>query len=107
PRACCGNSETNSGNLPRTMATRIAICKSTLAGPVSGADETLVTYATNLRAAGQDVTVVLLYPPAARDPHQERLRRAGVEVVCVAENSLVYALLGAARDLFVSLLFFL
>jgi len=85
---------------------RIALCKSTLAGPVSGADETLVTYATNLRGAGYDVTVVLLYPPAARDRHRERLRRAGVEVSYVAENSPVYALLGAARDLFASLLFF-
>jgi glycosyltransferase involved in cell wall biosynthesis len=88
------------------MSMRIALCKSILAGPVSGADETLVTYATNLRGAGYDVTVVLLYPPAVRDRHYERLRRAGVEVSCVVENSTFYALIGAARELFVSLLFF-
>ena len=34
---------------------KIALCKSHFAGPVSGADETLVTYALALREAGHDV----------------------------------------------------
>ena len=42
---------------------KIALCKSHFFGPVSGADEILVTYAISLRRAGHDVEVVLLYKP--------------------------------------------
>jgi glycosyltransferase involved in cell wall biosynthesis len=85
---------------------RVALCKSFLAGPVSGADEALVNYATHLRGRGYAVTVVLLHPPASGDRYYESLRRAGVEVSCVAETSIFYPALRAARTLFFSLLFF-
>jgi glycosyltransferase involved in cell wall biosynthesis len=84
---------------------RIALCKNILAGPVSGADEILVNYATHLRGAGHEVTVVLLYPPAPDNCFYERLRRAGVEVSCVIETSVLYSALHYTRDLFFGLLF--
>src|SRR2546423_4244569 len=88
------------------MSLKIALCKSVLAGPVSGADEVLVNYATHLREAGHEVTVVLLYRPATDDCFYERLRRAGVEVSCVTETSVIYAALRWTRDIFFGLLFF-
>jgi hypothetical protein len=51
------------------MSMRFALCKSILAGPVSGADEIMVNYAMHLREAGHEVTVVLLYPPAPTDQY--------------------------------------
>jgi glycosyltransferase involved in cell wall biosynthesis len=66
----------------------------------------MVNYATHLHEAGHEVTVVLLYPPAPTDQYYERLRGAGVEVLCVVETSALYALLRTVRDLFFSLFFF-
>jgi glycosyltransferase involved in cell wall biosynthesis len=66
---------------------KVVLCKGRFAGPISGADETLVAYATQLRAAGVDVHVAVLYPASSRDPHHARLRAAGVPVVCIAQNS--------------------
>ena len=87
---------------------KIALCKSHFAGPVSGADETLVTYAVRLREAGHDVRVVLMHKHAEDDPHYRRLRWAGVEVSCVVRRSLAFALLRRARELLSGfLLFFL
>jgi glycosyltransferase involved in cell wall biosynthesis len=88
------------------MSMRIALCKSMLAGPVSGADEIMVNYATHLHEAGHEVMVVLLYPPAPTDQYYRRLRGAGVEVLCVVETSALYAMLRTVRDLFFSLFFF-
>lgn len=88
------------------MSMRIALCKSILAGPVSGADEIMVNYATHLHEAGHEVTVVLLYAPASTDQFYERLRRAGVEVLCIVETSALYAMLRTLRNLFFSLFFF-
>src|ERR1043165_2706351 len=88
------------------MSMKIALCKSILAGPVSGADEIMVNYATHLHEAGHQVTVVLLYPPAPTDQYYKRLRRAGVEVQWVVETSALYAMLRSVRDLFFSFFFF-
>ena len=88
------------------MSMRIALCKSMLAGPVSGADEIMVNYATHLHEAGHEVVVVLLYPPAPTDQYYKRLRGAGVVVMCVVETSALYAMLRTVRDLFFSLFFF-
>jgi glycosyltransferase involved in cell wall biosynthesis len=90
---------------PQPMSIKIALCKSILAGPVSGADEIMVNYATHLHAAGHSVSVVLLHPPAPDDQYYRRLRSAGVEVLYVAEASAFHALLRAARDLSFSLIF--
>jgi glycosyltransferase involved in cell wall biosynthesis len=85
------------------MRLKIALCKSILAGPASGADESLVTYAVALHEAGHDVTVALLYPPSHEDQYYRRLARAGVRVECVVETSALYSVLRVARDAFFSL----
>jgi glycosyltransferase involved in cell wall biosynthesis len=82
----------------------IALCKAILAGPVSGADEALVNYATQLHLKGHAVTVVLLHPPGPNDCYHERLRRAGVDVICINETSILNRALLAARDLVFGLL---
>jgi len=68
---------------------RILLCKGRFAGPISGSDETLVVYATQLKAAGHDVGVAVLYAFASDDPHYARLREAGVRVECIAQKSLL------------------
>jgi glycosyltransferase involved in cell wall biosynthesis len=83
---------------------KIALCKSILAGPVSGADEALVNYAKHLHLKGHAVTVVLLHPPRPNDSYRERLRRAGVAVLCINETSRLNRALLAARDLVFGLL---
>ena len=67
---------------------KVLLCKGRFAGPISGADETLVAYATELKTAGVDVAVAVLYPSSSRDAHHQRLLRAGVTVDCIAESSL-------------------
>jgi len=76
---------------------KIALSKSSLFGPISGADETLVTYAAALRRAGHDVTVVLLYPPSRNDSYLRRLREAEVPVVAIAERSRLFAAVRGLR----------
>ena len=83
---------------------KIALCKSQFFGPVSGADEILVTYATSLRRAGYDVDVVLLYKPADNDRFYRRLRQAGVPVVHVIERSIAFTILRGLRNLVSSFL---
>lgn len=85
---------------------RIVLGKTMVVGPVSGADEVMVNYAINLHRAGHKVTVVLLYRPAQDDQYYRRLRQAGVKVTIVIKTSLLYPILRAARNLFLSLFFF-
>lgn len=63
---------------------KIVLCKAQFLGPISGADETLVTYATQLQRLGHDVSVLLLFPHTPRDRRHLRLLAAGVPVVNVA-----------------------
>jgi glycosyltransferase involved in cell wall biosynthesis len=87
---------------------KIALCKSRFDGPVSGADETVVSYATSLHQAGHDVDVVLLYKPSENDRFARRLRQAGVPVVHVIDRSIAFMILRTVRGLLSSfLLFFL
>jgi len=87
---------------------KIALCKSHFYGPVSGADEILVSYATSLHQARHDVDVVLLYKPSESDRFARRLRQAGVRVVHVIDRSLAFMILRSVRSLLSSfLLFFL
>jgi len=87
---------------------KIALCKSHFFGPVSGADEILVSYAISLRRAGHDVDVVLLYKPPDSDRFGRRLRQAGVPVLHVIDRSIAFAILRSVRGLLSSfLLFFL
>ncbi len=77
---------------------KIVLCKSQLEGPISGADETLVTYAAQLQKAGQDVSVLLMYLHAEEDQYYQRLLEAGIPVNWIASN-LAQTSLGAGRKL--------
>jgi len=79
---------------------KIALCKSHFFGPVSGADEILVTYAIRLHQAAHDVRVVLLYKPSENDPFYARLKRCGVPVSYVIKRSIAFSILRAVRSLF-------
>ena len=83
---------------------KIALCKSQFFGPVSGADEILVSYAISLHQAGHDVDVVLLYKPADNDQFLRRLRHAKVPVVHVIERSIAFMILRGLRNLVSSFL---
>jgi glycosyltransferase involved in cell wall biosynthesis len=83
---------------------KIALCKSHFFGPVSGADEILVSYATSLHEAGHDVDVVLLYKPNEKDRFCRRLRQGGVPLVHVIERSLAFSILRGVRGLLSSFL---
>lgn len=65
----------------------ILLFKGQFLGPISGADETLVTYATQMKLAGYDVSVLLMYPQTSNDHYYARLRQAGVPVASIAPAS--------------------
>src|SRR5438105_9355777 len=75
---------------------RIILCKGQIFGPISGSDETLVTYATQLRRAGHDVSVLLMYLHAEEDQYYQRLLEAEVPVSWIASN-LAHTSMGAGR----------
>lgn len=77
---------------------KILLCKSHFAGPVSGSDETLVSYATHLHKQGHRPTVVLLYAPDESDQYYARLKQAGVEVITIISNPLLHSLLIRVRS---------
>src|SRR5215210_5417417 len=77
---------------------RIVLAKSQFLGLISGADETLVTYATQLQRLGHDVSVLLLFPHTPQDRRYLRLRAAGVPVVTIAPTP-VRATLEAGRSI--------
>ncbi|HEX8561262.1 MAG TPA: glycosyltransferase [Pyrinomonadaceae bacterium] len=82
---------------------KVVLCKGQFFGPISGADETLVTYATHLRAAGHCPSVLLMYPHAADDPYYQRLKAAGAPVNTIAPAG-VQTSLRAGRKLAARLL---
>src|SRR6266576_399265 len=77
---------------------RILLCKSQLDGPISGADETLVSYAAQLQKAGQAVSVLLMYLHAEEDQYYQRLLESNVPVSWIASN-LAQSSMGAGRRL--------
>src|SRR5829696_977360 len=83
---------------------KIALCKGHFFGPVSGADEILVSYAISLHQSGHDVDVVLLYKPSESDRFYRRLRQAGVPVVHVINRSIAFMILRSVRGLLSSFL---
>ena len=83
---------------------KIALCKSHFYGPVSGADEILVSYAISLHQAGHDVEVLLLYKAPENDRFARRLRQAGVPVVNVIDRSIAFMILRSVRGLLSSFL---
>lgn len=80
-----------------SSALRVILCKGRFAGPISGSDETLVAYAVQMKAAGHDVAVAVVYPHAGDDPYYVRLRDAGVPVSVIADRSLAARLLQSMR----------
>lgn len=76
----------------------IVICKGQFMGPISGADETVTTYATQLRAAGHAPSVLLMYPHERDDQYYLRLKRANVPVISIASTP-VRASLGVGRKM--------
>src|SRR5688572_24494853 len=77
---------------------KILLCKSHFAGPVSGSDETLVSYATHLHRQGHRLTVVLLYAPGKSDQYYARLKQAGVEVITIVSHPFTHSLLRRLRS---------
>lgn len=77
---------------------KIILGKGQFMGPISGADETLVAYATQLRLAGHSVSVLLMYPNTPGDQYYLRLSKAGVPVFSIAPAS-VRVYLNAGRNL--------
>jgi glycosyltransferase involved in cell wall biosynthesis len=77
---------------------KIILGKGQFMGPVSGADETLVAYATQLRLAGHCVSVLLMYPHMPGDQYYLNLSKAGVPVFSLAPAS-VRSYLNAGRNL--------
>jgi glycosyltransferase involved in cell wall biosynthesis len=77
---------------------KIMLCKGQFLGPMSGADETLVNYATQLHKAGHSVSVLLLYPYSPQDEYFVRLRETGISVHSVASTS-SRTLLGSGRKI--------
>ncbi|HEX5703196.1 MAG TPA: glycosyltransferase [Pyrinomonadaceae bacterium] len=75
---------------------RILLCKGQIFGPISGSDETLVTYASQLRKAGHDVSVLLMYLHAEEDQYYQRLLESDIPVNWLASN-LAHTSLGAGR----------
>src|SRR5438132_9861725 len=75
---------------------RILLCKGQIYGPISGSDETLVTYAAQLRRAGHDVSVLLMYLHAEEDQYYQRLLEADVPVSWIASD-LAHTSIGAGR----------
>ena len=77
---------------------KILYCKNSFAGPISGADEIVVNYAVELKAAGHAPSVLLVHPPAKDDNMAARLRAAGVPLSSLA-SSTFSASLAAGRKL--------
>src|SRR5215470_2894277 len=75
----------------------ILFCKNNFAGPISGADEIVLTYATELRAAGHATSILLVQPPAKNDPLAARLRAAGVPLDTLASTAFSTSLATARR----------
>jgi glycosyltransferase involved in cell wall biosynthesis len=76
---------------------KILFCKNNFAGPISGADEIAVTYATELKHAGHATSVLLVQPPSTNDHLIERLRVAGVPVDTLASKTFSSSLATARR----------
>src|SRR5215216_653515 len=76
---------------------RILLCKNSFAGPISGADEIVVNYATGLKAAGHEVSVLLIQPPAEGDPLAARLAAAGVPLSALASPRFTASLAAGRR----------
>jgi hypothetical protein len=76
---------------------KIVLCKGQFMGPISGADESLVTYATQLKRAGHESSVLTLYPHPSAAQYETPLKEAGVEVIRITDHK-VHVLLALVRN---------
>ncbi|HEY6801970.1 MAG TPA: glycosyltransferase [Pyrinomonadaceae bacterium] len=76
---------------------KILFAKSSFAGPISGADEVVVNYAIELKAAGYQTGVLLVHPPYDSEHLIARLRVANVPVDTLASSTLRNSLAAGRR----------
>lgn len=77
---------------------KVLLCKNGFAGPLSGADEIVVSYAAELKAAGHSPSVLLIHRPTDNDPFAARLAAADVPLQTLASTTFSSSL-AAARKL--------
>jgi len=77
---------------------KVLLCKNSFAGPLSGADEIVVSYAAELKAAGHSPRILLVHRPAGNDPFALRLNAAGVPLHALASLTFSSSI-AAARKL--------
>ncbi|HET6976110.1 MAG TPA: glycosyltransferase family 4 protein [Pyrinomonadaceae bacterium] len=76
---------------------KVLLCKNGFAGPLSGADEIVVNYAVELKAAGHSPGVLLVHCPAHDDPFAARLAAAGVSLQTLASPTFTSSLATARK----------
>jgi glycosyltransferase involved in cell wall biosynthesis len=67
----------------------IIFCKGHFMGPISGADELIVNNTVQLKKAGHNPSVLLLYRPLDSDQYLLRLQRAGIPVRWITSSVIV------------------
>lgn len=82
---------------------KVVLARSELAGPISGADETLVRYAIRLHGLGYLHSVTLLHGPAPDDPYLRRLAAAGIPVASIVRKARLRAMLVRIRRFAIAL----
>lgn len=75
----------------------ILLCKNSFTGLISGADEIMVNYAVELKAAGHNVSVLLVQPPLDNHPLYLRLNAAGVSLTALATPKFTASFASARR----------
>ncbi|MBD0370766.1 MAG: glycosyltransferase family 4 protein [Pyrinomonadaceae bacterium] len=75
---------------------KIILCKGQFLGPISGADEAIVTYAIQLKKAGHDPHVLTMYAHPSDVQYQVPLAEAGVKVIHITDHP-AHFLLAKAR----------
>jgi glycosyltransferase involved in cell wall biosynthesis len=75
------------------MPMNILFSKSSFAGPISGADEIVATYAIELKKAGHQTSVLLIHSPVAGDSQAVRLQSAEVPVSILASPAFSMSLI--------------
>jgi glycosyltransferase involved in cell wall biosynthesis len=76
---------------------KVLLCKNSFAGPLSGADETVVTYAVELKAAGHSPSVLLVHRPPGNDRFAARLDAGGVPLQTLASTTFSSSLAAARK----------
>jgi glycosyltransferase involved in cell wall biosynthesis len=75
---------------------KVILCKGQFIGPISGADETIVTYASQLKKAGHDPYVLTMYAHPSDKQYKVPLAAAGVKVIHITRHP-AHLILASAR----------